>query len=278
MAQKTVTVIRSSCVRCGGSTGPEVISGDTVKLWLDQDANGNFPPWVEAQVIIVHPQSDVNNGPWEYTVEYESDDLDGSASMLRDCDIKEVTCIGCCAIINEYLDLMAGINVPNINFFYQWNEDNTLTLTARAWSTQIAGNPGEQVTITEFIFTDPSSIILPKQVGDENHTRTITPAGQDWPGGLFNVQVTDSEGLINEASVWVAARRHYRTITVVLGVGLTTVDSGIDPDKEEIVSVMAVASESNMYQFSTVAATPNIIAASGPAVANTTLKVLVRSA
>lgn len=200
MAVKTVTVTSETCVRCGGATGAEVIPGDTVRLWLDQEANSDFPEWVEAVIVTVEPQTASSTAPKEYKVEYETDDLDGAADLLRDCDILSVTCEGCCALINEYLDLLAGVNIPQVSLSYSWNTNGTLNLQAHAVSSQIAGNPGEQVTIESYVFTDPADSVIAES-GDPD-SRLYSPAST-WVGGKFSLLVTDSEGLTNSAEVWV---------------------------------------------------------------------------
>lgn len=219
MAVKTVTVITDVCVRCGGSTGPEVIPGDTVKLWLDQEAIPAFPEWVEGTIITVEPQTTSSTAPKYYKVQYESGDLDDAAAELRGCDVVSVTCVGCCVIINDYLDLMAGVNIPHVSLSYSWNNDGTVTLQAHAYSTQIAGNPGEQVTIASYVFKDLADSTIAE--GGDPDSRVYTPAA-NWEGGKFSVLVTDSEGLTNTTEVWVYPRRTVRYYDGTIGTGATS--------------------------------------------------------
>jgi hypothetical protein len=246
-------------------------------MWMDQDAVPAFPEWVEGTIVVVDPQTEASTGPRHYTVQYEADDLEGSAAEIRDCDVLSMTCIGCCAIINAYLDLMAGINLPHVSLTYEWNEDGTFTLKAHAYSTQIAGNPGVQVTVPTYLFKTPADVVIPAGVGETN-SRVVTPADTgeaDWPGGEYSVQVTDSEGLVNTASVWVAPKPRFRRLTVTLLQNQSTVAVPLAAN-EEIISVMAARSDGGFYQFAPTVGDPAIIEASAaPIDGDLDLKVLI---
>lgn len=262
MALKLVTVISEVCVRCGGATGPEVIPGDTVQLYLDQATIPAFPEWIEGTIISVTPQTESSTGPKEYIVQYEADDLDGSAAAVRDCDVLSVICEGCCVIINDYLTLMAGVNFPHVQLSYEWFEDGTFALHADAFSNQIAGVPGSQVSIDTYTFYNPASAVIPEV--DSETDRVVTPADvgdADWAGGFYTVQVTDSEGLSNTARVWVAPRPRFRRETLTLLNGQTTVSTGMAVG-EEIVSITATRSDGGFYQFAPTLADPSVIEAS----------------
>lgn len=276
MSLKTVTVISDTCVRCGGSAGAEVIPGDTVKLFLDQDAIPGFPEWVEGTIVSVAPQTVASTGPKHYLIQYESEDLGGAAAVVRDCDVLSVLCEGCCKIINDYLDLVDGVTIPFVSLEYEWNEDGTFTLQARAWSTRIAGQPGEQVAIATYVFTNPSAAVI-VEAGDPD-SRIVTPADTgetDWPGGLYTVVVTDSEGLANTTTVWVAPRPRFRRETVTLLNGQTQVAVTLAAG-EEIISIMAARSDGGFYQFAPTVGDPGTIEASAaPSDGDLELKVLI---
>lgn len=276
MAQKLVEVISDTCIRCGGASGPEVIPGDTVKLYLDQDANADFPEWVEGIVITVAPQTEASTSPRYYTIQYESEDLDESANLLRDCDILSVICEGCCAIINDYLDLLAGINLPHVSLSYEWDAEGAIILSAEAYSTQISGQPGEPVTIESYVFTDPSDVVIPENLlAVDSRLITSADTGEaDWPGGLYSVLVTDSEGLVNSASVWVAPKPRFRRVTVTL---LATETEVVVPmvAEEEIISIMAASSVEGFFLFAPMDGDPTTIQASAAPVNNLDLKVLI---
>lgn len=276
MALKTLTVISETCVRCGGSAGPEVIPGDTVKLYLDQDANPGFPEWIEGILISKAPQTVASTGPILYTFQYEADDLEESASLIRDCDVISVLCVGCCEIINAYLELIDGVNIPTVLLSYQWNTDGTFTIFANAWSTRITGNPGVPVTIASYVFTNPSAVVIAE--GDDEASRDVTPADTgytDWPGGLYTVTVTDSEGLSNSATIWVAPKPRFRRTTVTLLQDETQVAVDMVAG-EEIISIMAARSYGGFFQFAPTLADPFTIEAStAPIDDNLELKVLI---
>lgn len=254
MALKLVEVISDTCVRCGGAAGPEVIPGDTVKLYLDQDANPDFPEWVEGTVISVAPQTEASTSPQEYTIQYEADDLDGSAALIRDCDVLSVICAGCCGIINDYLDLLAGVNLPEVQLYYDWVQDAgvwNLELVARAVSRQIAGNPGVPVTIDSYVFTDENAVVIPWADPDDLFVRFTTPADTgetDWPGMVYTVTVTDSEGLVGVASVYVPPRPRFRRETVTVVALDTSVVVALAAG-EEIISVMQLSSADGFFLF-----------------------------
>jgi hypothetical protein len=276
MATKTVTVISSICIRCGGAAGPEVIPGDTVKLFLDQDTIPAFPEWVEGTIVAIAPQTESSTGPKHYLIQYEVADLQESAAQLRDCDIISVLCEGCCKIINDYLTLVDGVNRPNVSLSYTWNEDGTITLQATAYSTRIVSQPGEQATIASYAFTNPDADVIPAD-GDPD-SRIIEPADTgdaDWPGGYYSVVVTDSEGLANSAFIWVAPKPRFRRVTVTLAEGETTVEVELE-DGEEIISIMAGHSTLGFFQFAPTEADASVIEASAaPEGGDLPLKVLI---
>ena len=208
MSLQTVIVITDTCVRCGGASGAEVIPGDTVLMWLDQTSVPDFPESVPGVIVIVDPQTPASTGPKHYTIQYDDVDLDGAAALLRDCDVLSVTCESCCKLINDYLDLMAGVNLPQVDLTYSWSDsDSSFTLQAHAWSSQMAGSPSALATIATYVFTDQDAVIIAED-GDPD-SRVIGVSGVSyygWEGGLYTVTVTDSEGLSNSASVWVDPR------------------------------------------------------------------------
>lgn len=275
MSLKTVIHVTETCVRCGGASGAEIIPGDTVKLWLDQEAVPDFPEWVEAVLVYKAPQTESSTGPINYTFEYESEDLDGAATLLRDCDILSATCAGCCAIINDYLDLLAGVNLPFVELDYSWS-GNTLTLQAHAWSTQIARNTNDPATIVTYVFTDPDDAVI--AAGGDPDSRTFTaPAdtgSTDWPGGLYTVQVTDSEGLVNTATVWVAPRPrfYYADATFTAGQASRTIVMGAG---DLIVSAMALRVTEGFFIFAAVGAVLHISTAP---IADLDVRVLIHRA
>lgn len=260
-----------SCVRCGGSSGPEVIPGDVVKLWLDRVSNPNFPEWVEANVQIVHPQD--SDTVFGYTVQYDVDHLEGAATQLRNCDVLSTTCEGCCAIINAYLKALADINIPEVYLSYSWT-GTALTLTAHAYSRQI-GQTGEQVTIASYVFKDPDAVTI----AGTGTTRDTTPADTstlDWPGGIYTVTVTDSRGLINEAQIFVPPRPRYRwkVVTVPAGQNSYTVTLATG---EKIFSVLPARSDEGIIVFGLDPANEKKIQLSAAVVADLDLRLIIHT-
>lgn len=67
-------------------TGPEAKVGDQVKLFLDQEANPDFPEFILG--IIQHPITRVNcESSTSYVIEYDEADLEGAASLIRPGDV-----------------------------------------------------------------------------------------------------------------------------------------------------------------------------------------------
>lgn len=71
-------------------TGPEAKVGDQVKLFLDQEANPDFPEFILG--IIQHPIVRVNcDSSTSYVIEYDEADLLGAASLIRPGDVIDAT-------------------------------------------------------------------------------------------------------------------------------------------------------------------------------------------
>lgn len=71
-------------------TGPEAKVGDQVKLFLDQEANPDFPEFILG--IIQHPIVRVNcESSTSYVIEYDEADLLGAASLIRPGDVIDAT-------------------------------------------------------------------------------------------------------------------------------------------------------------------------------------------
>jgi hypothetical protein len=111
MATQVFTVLTDDCVRCGGNSGPEVVSGDSVKMFLDQEANPEFPEFVPGIVVSV-PESGVR--PRAYEVQYETADLNGAAALLRSCDVTSVLCVSCCEELAAAMEAAAAAAAPRV--------------------------------------------------------------------------------------------------------------------------------------------------------------------
>lgn len=73
-----------------GDAGPEAVVGDQVKLFLDQEANPDFPAFIYG--IIQHPIVKVDCGSkTSYVIEYDEADLEGAASLIRPGDVIDYT-------------------------------------------------------------------------------------------------------------------------------------------------------------------------------------------
>jgi hypothetical protein len=71
-------------------TGPEAKVGDQVKLFLDQEANPDFPEFILG--VIQHPIVRVNcESSTSYVIEYDEADLQGAASLIRPGDVIDAT-------------------------------------------------------------------------------------------------------------------------------------------------------------------------------------------
>jgi len=71
-------------------TGPEAKVGDQVKLYLDQEANPDFPEFILG--TIQHPITRVNcESSTSYVIEYDEADLEGAASLIRPGDVIDAT-------------------------------------------------------------------------------------------------------------------------------------------------------------------------------------------
>ncbi len=270
---KTLRLNLDSCVRCGGSSGPEVIPGDVVKLWLDQSANTNFPEWVEANVQIIHQRS--SDTVFGYTVQYDEEHLEGAAVFLRDCDVLSTTCEGCCVIINDYLAKLAAINKPEVSLSYTW-DGTDLILKAQAYSRQI-GQTGEQVTISTYSFKDPSNVTI-AATGDVDE-RTYEPAdtvSADWPGGVFSVTVTDSRGLTNTSEIFVAPRPRLRWEVATAVTGASTASVMLTAG-EEIYSAMLERSDEGVMVLGLDPLDESVIQLSAVVVANLNVRVLIHT-
>jgi hypothetical protein len=67
-------------------TGPEVKVGDQVRLFLDQEANPDFPEYIIG--TIQHPIVRVNcDSSTSYVIEYNEIDLLNAASLIRPGDV-----------------------------------------------------------------------------------------------------------------------------------------------------------------------------------------------
>lgn len=94
-----------------GAGAQEAQAGDSIRIFLNQVANPDFPVSIDG--IIQPPVSAVNvidNGGHavegrSYTLQYDSDDLEGSGvETLSACDIIEISVISCCVAVSEALD------------------------------------------------------------------------------------------------------------------------------------------------------------------------------
>ena len=250
-----------------------MIPGDVVKLWLDRDANTAFPEWIEANVQIVHQRS--TDAAFGYTVQYDEEHLEGSTNSLRNCDVLSTTCEGCCVIINEYLAKLADINKPEVALSYTW-DGTDLILKAQAYSRQI-GQTGEQVTISTYVFKDPSNVTI-AATGDVDE-RTYEPADTatvDWAGGVFSVTVTDSRGLTNTSEIFVAPRPRYRWKVVTVALGASTVAVSLATG-EEIFSVLPERADEGVTVLGLDPSNDSIIQLSAVTVAALNLRILIHT-
>lgn len=84
-------------------TGRPAQVGDTVKLFLDTEANPDFPEFILG--VIQHPITSVQcNAATSYVIEYNEDDLEGSAPLIRASDVVDVTLILATDILEIGLD------------------------------------------------------------------------------------------------------------------------------------------------------------------------------
>ncbi len=66
--------------------GQEAIEGDQVRLFLDQDANPEFPEYIDG--IIQHPVVPVEcDSAKSYSIEYDEATLDGAANFIHADDV-----------------------------------------------------------------------------------------------------------------------------------------------------------------------------------------------
>lgn len=103
MAVKLVKYLAAECARCGGASGPEVKPGDSAQAFLDQVANPAFPVYVNVYVTAVEPRYQESEDGRAYTLQYESDHLNGAAAVLKTCDIVSLFCKSCCEILSEQI-------------------------------------------------------------------------------------------------------------------------------------------------------------------------------
>lgn len=89
----------ADALRLAGTGVPAGV-GDQVKMYLDVDANNDFPEFVIG--VIQHPIKKVNCDAYtSYSIEYDETDLDGSAELLRAQDIID-------AVLTVQADIIAA--------------------------------------------------------------------------------------------------------------------------------------------------------------------------
>lgn len=96
MALKTYTHKTSSSIKCDCC---DALVGATVEIDLDEAAVPSFPDTIRGTITSVS-----TNGQTTYEIEYESDDLGGTVTVLRSCDIKAITCVAETTLLGERID------------------------------------------------------------------------------------------------------------------------------------------------------------------------------
>lgn len=91
--------------------GQEAIEGDQVRLYLDQDANPEFPEYIDG--IIQHPIVSVDCGSRKsYDISYNEADLDGAANFIHTDDVVDYLLITQIDTVITELALKANIASP----------------------------------------------------------------------------------------------------------------------------------------------------------------------
>jgi hypothetical protein len=94
-----------------GGTGPAAQAGDQVKLFLDTEANTDFPEFILG--VIQHPISTVDCGSsTSYRIEYDEADLEGAATLIHSDDVIDVQATSAADIINERIAQYPNLFIP----------------------------------------------------------------------------------------------------------------------------------------------------------------------
>ena len=238
MSVQTVKLSFSTCVRCGGAAGAEVVTGDSVKLWLDQEHTPAFPEWIPGVVVIVEEPSVLSTELHDYTVEYNTDALEGAASSLRACDVLSLTCVSCCTILQEQIDALRADDRPQVTLSYKWDASGEIALLATAYSNW------PEATIVGYTWIDPDGAEIESTTIP---TLTVPDSGTtSFLGGVYGVTVTDSLGHTAQAFVNVdPTNTKIRTVLATVLTGNSSVDVSVNA-LETVLSVIQLAAGSGV--------------------------------
>jgi hypothetical protein len=196
---KTVTYVSTSCVRCGGESGYELTGGESVKIYLNQTRNPNFPVFIEG-IVTFRSQASATDTSRLYGIQYESDDLEEAAAELSTCDILNLVCVSCCDLLQEHIDAILAADEPIVTLAYRWADELAgIELVATASS----GVP--DVVISSYVWKDADgNVLAPSGPATQNFTLIPGSDEEGYAGGFYTVLVTDSAGHTNTASVYVS--------------------------------------------------------------------------
>lgn len=272
MSLETVTYSPGTCIRCGGNDGYEAADGDVVKVYLNQDRIPAFPEWIEG-IIVGVTQASATDTSRTYTVQYETDDLEGSALLLSSCDILSLICTSCCEILQEQFDAWANADEPFVQLSYYWDEDSgKVWLYANAYSRV----PG--VTIDTYGWIDPDEVAI-----DETDVPGLEVPDSElstFLGGWYGVNVTDSAGHSTVVHVYVdPTKLKFRTENTTITTGNSTKAVALN-EGETIASVVQTTAASGILLESITYAgdppTATLTFTGTPAVASVGLQLLIQ--
>ena len=200
MSVKSVEYRPDLCLRCGGATGPEASPGDVVKVYLNPGRSESYPEFIEGLISSVG-QVSLADTSRIYTIQYESNDLNGPSS-IAECDILSVLCSSCCELLDEHLTALLDASGPFVNISYSWDDDfllgATLTVSARS------NTP--DVTIDGYEWYEGAVVTPLKQIGTGTTSTHLIAASSasEFTGGIYTAVVTDSAGNTTVARTYVS--------------------------------------------------------------------------
>ena len=216
MSLKTVSYNPGTCVRCGGSDGPEVDTGEYVKINLNQVRNADFPDYINGIVTAVD-QASPTDTTRTYTVQYESNDLLGAVEELAACDISSLICIGCCDLLQERIDAWEDADEPQVTLSYYIGPDSPYPFFLKAEANTRV--PFVTIDFYSWFAGSPATPFDPSIDAQSPITQIPDSDNTDvgFAGGLYGVIVTDTAGHSTTAYVYVDPTRvRYRYATASL--------------------------------------------------------------
>lgn len=207
MSLKTVSFTPEECIRCGGSSGPELSINDLVQIFLNQDRIPLFPEYAVGIVVDITQASAIDTAR-TYKVQYETGDLNGAVTELAECDIVSLVCTNWRDTINDWVVALSEADEPDVNlaYFIAPEDEN------RVYKLQATVNlriPGVTVASYTWFAGTPDNTFDPSGLATDNIT--VIPDSQSsdsaFLGGLYGVIVTDSAGHTSKAYVYVNPTR-----------------------------------------------------------------------